>query len=382
MNLRLDKLDAPSWMQTKFEKTSEGYLKGRAVITSTGIFEYLRGDGVVVKELRLPEEVFNPSFLESLKMQPVTMGHPVVKVTSENIKEVQIGTLGSSPSNPKDGTSDNYFLSMDMIIHDANAIRLIENGTRSLSVGYSCELEKAEINARWCGQKYDYIQKNLKANHLSIVEQGRQGDQAVIKLDDADAILVSDEKENKTDIVKEEIMAEEKKADTSEVKDAVKEAITEVRVDELQAKIDALTTEKTTLEAERDTLKDKVDSLEKKVGELEAAKMDVDGKKTDIKRLIKLIDSARLAEVEVTDAMSEIDIQKAVIVKIFPKANLDGKDEVYINARFDGAMEALENKNDEEVRKLSSDDTVVVDSEENIVDKARKAYLDRLTGKK
>lgn len=371
MAVRYDQVKVPDWISSKFEMTSDGKLVGRAACTNIGVFTYRKMDGTVVRELRTPDEVFKAESMDSIKNVPITIDHIAMTPSEEDT----VGRVGNYPLN-----GGNIYLSVDLQIERADAIDEVKKGKQYLSCGYQCDIR--EESGKYLGMDYDAVQENIHYLHLALVDSPRAGETAKIRLDDADAILVSDEKENKTDIVKEEIMAEEKKADTSEVKDAVKEAITEVKVDELQAKIDALTTEKTTLEAERDTLKDKVDSLEKKVGELETAKMDVDGKKTDIKRLIKLIDSARLAEVEVTDAMSEIDIQKAVIVKIFPKANLDGKDEVYINARFDGAMEALENKNDEEVRKLSSDDTVVVDSEENIVDKARKAYLDRLTGKK
>jgi len=64
--LRYDKVDAPASMVKKFEKTPEGYLKGRAAVCSTGVYSYMNKDGTTRRELRLPEEVFNPLFLDSL----------------------------------------------------------------------------------------------------------------------------------------------------------------------------------------------------------------------------------------------------------------------------------------------------------------------------
>ena len=51
---------------------------------------------------------------------------------------------------------------------------------------------------------------------------------------------------------------------------------------------------------------------------------------------------------EIKDEMSEIDIKKAVILAVSPKAaeKLEKADEIYINARFDSAIETLDNEED------------------------------------
>ena len=56
---------------------------------------------------------------------------------------------------------------------------------------------------------------------------------------------------------------------------------------------------------------------------------------------IDLMDKARSAGCEVRADMSEKELKTAVILKKFPKANLDGKDDNYIQARFDAACEAI-----------------------------------------
>ena len=56
---RFDSLDAGRWMATPFIRTTEGFLTGRAIVTSIGVFTYQYADGTVLRELRLPEEVFS-----------------------------------------------------------------------------------------------------------------------------------------------------------------------------------------------------------------------------------------------------------------------------------------------------------------------------------
>lgn len=399
---RFDTILAPDWMYTKFEKTPEGFLKGRAVICSTGIYEYRRADGSIVKELRLPEEVFAPAFLESLKLKPVTLGHPDEMVTVDNVQKYQKGTLGDNPSSPG-GTegkpnmaggqagyqfynTDMYHVSIDMIIHDADTIRAVENGTDELSVGYNCDLEPATPGARFLGQTYDYIQRNLRANHVAICDVARAGDAAKIRLDSDDAILVDASEHvdvntggnNMPDLKMFKIDGVEYSAEARVLEEL--HTVT-VKADGLQTSLDALTTEKTQLQAKCDSEKDRADAAEAKVKELEAKKMDQAVIDAAVARKLRILDAARVAEVEVTDGMAEVDIQKAVIMKVFPKAVLDGKDVVYIDARFDSAIEAkaieAEGNADAETRKLKGDGHV--DGDEAVdASKAREKYVENL----
>ena len=55
--------------------TAEGYFIDHPIVTSTGIFEYKNRDGSIRRELRLPEEVFDPASLESYEGKPVIVTH-------------------------------------------------------------------------------------------------------------------------------------------------------------------------------------------------------------------------------------------------------------------------------------------------------------------
>ena len=75
------------------------------------------------------------------------------------------------------------------------------------------------------------------------------------------------------------------------------------------------------------------------------------------------MDSAKKADVEIKEDMSDVDIMKAVIISVFPKSKerLDEKkdDLVYIQARFDAAVESIEDTDEQnaENRKLLNGDT-------------------------
>ena len=152
------------------------------------------------------------------------------------------------------------------------------------------------------------------------------------------ALQRADEKAKKA----EEDACEQKKAMDKKVADL------EDKEKELEKRISEL-------EAERDSAKDKADSLEK---DLEKAKADsADPKRLDeaVKAKMELLRNAEKAKVEVKADMSDMDIKKAVITSAFPNAKFDGKDDVYIQARYDATVEMLEARADGSNRKFFSE---------------------------
>jgi hypothetical protein len=110
------------------------------------------------------------------------------------------------------------------------------------------------------------------------------------------------------------------------------------------------------LEAERDTARDRADKAE---AESKKAKEDAaispEKVKAAAKEMAALYDAADRAGVEVKEDMSDLDIKKSVITAVFPKADLKDKDEAYISARFDSALEMLESHADGESRAVAGD---------------------------
>jgi len=381
---RYDSLDPALWMTSPFTRNAEGFLTGRAIVTSIGVFTYKREDGKSQRELRLPEEVFASASLESMKLKPVTNDHPKEKVTSQNVKDLAVGSLGSNPSSttqertwdgytPNEKLTDGLHLAIDMTITNEDAIEDVLNGKRSLSMGYECDTEIAPEGSVWCGQPYDVIQRNIRYNHCAIVPKARAGDNAMIRLDGGDAIL-----ENKISTPKEgnemgmksiridgvEFQGDEglvvkytdqrKRADQAEeALEAAQKAVKDAEKVHKDSET-GLKEQISKLEADRDSNKDRADKAE---AEIEKLKKDA----TDSKRLDELVtaklailDAADRAGVEVKKDMSDLDIKKAVIMNVFPTAKLDGKDEIYISARFDSAVETLESRADGESRVVAA----------------------------
>jgi hypothetical protein len=344
------------WMTTKFEETPEGYLKGKAIVTNIGVFTYQDASGKTIKELRLPEEVFNDESKKTLSLIPITNDHPVDKVTIDNCKSLQVGSTGSFVD------SDSYTLSCDIVITDPETIQDVKAGKRSLSCGYTCDIEYAE--GVWMGIKYDAIQRNIRYNHVAIVDKGRAGDLAKMRIDSADLSHYKIQKEQ------ERIMTNLKKVTLHDGVDYEAEApviasLNQLKADNenLTAEIKSFKTEKSKLEAEKDGAIAKCDAMSKEIESLKVQLADVSKLDSLVQERVELIATAKELGVEVKNDSTKLDIQKAVICKVLPSITLDSlaeKDEIYLTAMFDTALKVNESK-------------IVNDDAEKMVNKTEKS---------
>lgn len=172
------RLDSLPLNQTYY--TPEGYLVDRPILTSTGIFEYLNPDGSIRRELRLPEDVFDPESLKSYKGRPIIITHDAGLVTTDNVKENAIGTILT------EGYRSGDDVRAEIIIHDTVGMK--KAGLKELSLGYNLDLE--ETPGEWNGQHYDAIQRNIRINHLALVGEARAGEQARLNIDSRDHNLL------------------------------------------------------------------------------------------------------------------------------------------------------------------------------------------------
>lgn len=357
---RLDFLDSfDPFGATKFVQTPEGYLEGRAVLTTVGVYPYVKEDGTIGWELRPPEEVYHPDSLASLRLQPIANTHPADALHPDNAAKLSKGMVGENITiDPFNG----HVLGT-LRITDRDTIMGIKDGNRGISCGYKTDIEDSK--GVWNGVPYDGIQRNIRYNHVAVnIDKGRAGDAARIRMDHGfdgwNGVMCQQEKvrqDNTSPIEGKQSTKEERRSETmKKVKiDGVEyEAEAKViesrndamlKVDELNAQVAQLNTEvdqlkkdNSTLEAERDSLKEEVTEAKKK---LDAGP---DQAKIDelVNNRIALREVAKKASVEVQDGMNDLDIKRQVILKVSPEAKLDGKDEAYIQARFDAACERLD----------------------------------------
>jgi hypothetical protein len=304
---------------TPLKKTKEGFMVGRACLTGIGVFSYPQPDGSLRRELRTPEEV-GKSFA-ALAMKPITDDHPTEDVSARNAKLLQVGSVGN------DVSFDGYnVFSTISITHEESVASIERKEAKALSCGYDCRLEmEAGV---WQGVHYDAIQKDIVYNHVALVEEGRAGDAVRLRLDRRDSQQSTQTQEASVALKKTTLDGVEREAEAEVIVALTKE---KERADSASTKLKDLETQISKLTAERDSLKD----------ELQKSKKDDAAINKAVQARLDLLDTARKLGVEAKTDESDDAIRMAVIKKASPSANLDGKDPVYIAARFDSAVEIL-----------------------------------------
>lgn len=146
-------------------------------ILKAGIFPYLGseiGQGEptrVYKVLRSEEELSKPETIKSFELVPLINEHFV------------LGELGTDTDDkPIDGIVgesiyfDTPYLKSNIKVFGKHIKKLIEVGKIELSAGYSCKYIPVENNP-----DYDFIQTDIRANHLALVEAGRNGSDVAVQ---------------------------------------------------------------------------------------------------------------------------------------------------------------------------------------------------------
>jgi hypothetical protein len=121
--------------------------------------------------LRPAEELGSPETMDSFRLLPWIDNHTMLGneddgLTPAEQKGIQ-GVIGEQIN--FDGTT----LSGNIKVMSEAMANLIANGKSELSCGYRCRYEKQ--SGVFEGQAYDYIQRDMRGNHLALVENGRMG---------------------------------------------------------------------------------------------------------------------------------------------------------------------------------------------------------------
>ena len=145
-----------------------GFLYAKNVpIARTGVFPYLKSDGAVSWEAKLPTELLADSTIESANGKPVTNDHPDELVTKDNAEKYMKGVTMSNAH------TDGGTIRVDMAITDSNLINAIQGGKQELSIGFQTDVEP--VSGEYDGMHYDSIQKSIEINHVAVVNRGRAG---------------------------------------------------------------------------------------------------------------------------------------------------------------------------------------------------------------
>lgn len=340
------------------QKTVQGFLKCDAALGRVGVLTYQTPAGPR-RELRPPDEVFSPVSMVTASDAVVTDMHPAKDdgwIDTKNHKRLSVGHVSGGVH------QDGEHLMGQVTITDPKMIELVNAGQRKeVSPGYLCRLDA--VPGRWNGteygpnvqdgEPYDAIQRDIIHNSVGIGPSnwGRQGSSVSLRLDslgaddgaafadgDANALdLDSNPKRGRTmDLI-------EFKLDGIgvQVSPAARDVI-ERALSERSTKIAGLEKQVADAVAEKSALQGRCDSFAEKVTALETELKSAPEKtRAEIKARVELESQAqRVLGSEIKfDGKSDREVREMALIKLTPTLKLDGRDDAYVTARFDMAVE-------------------------------------------
>lgn len=171
-------------------ETPQGFLRADAWITRVGVLQYRDPsypDGWR-RELRLPEEVFSREHLASFADAPVIDDHLPPKpngapqlVTAANARDVTVGHVAGA------ARADGEHVAGELVFSDARTIKKLREGKRELSPGYECEEDRTPGVHPVYG-RYDLIQRDIRVNHVALVDVARAGSSASVRMDAGEGV--------------------------------------------------------------------------------------------------------------------------------------------------------------------------------------------------
>lgn len=290
--------------------TDEGYLVAPGNMARTGVQEYrayelgLDAEGMdpmkVIRLHRPPDEVFNPDSMASFENKPITIEHPPVAVTADNWAELAKGEV-------RDVCRTGDLLTGTLLIKSKDAIEALQEGKVQLSNGYTFELDLTSGTTA-DGRAYDGLQRNIRGNHVALVDAARCG--SACRIADSQPKL-----EGKT-------MADAKRKVTVdgiplEVEDTAAEVID-------------------TLVKQRNEARDALAPLKTKAAEAEGLKVALDKANTDIETMKKDVITPEARDAMVADWSKMIADAK----RLTPEITTDGKTCLAIRREVIGALVA------------------------------------------
>ncbi len=288
----------------KARKTDEGYLVVDGFIARPGIYRYTLADGSIRRELVTAEVLANKKSLDTLRLKPVTNGHPNPidfpdMVTQENIQELSVGSTGQEVTIASDGRPAFTFT-----VQQADAVADVENGKTCLSPGYQVDLVLERGEHPKFG-KFDAKQENRRYNHLALTSNPRGGASVCLRLDgagvrtDEDAVDLPDHQEITVNLIEEIMKATGcSKADAERLLADPKALL--ARVDSLEG-----------VTTERDDFKVKAEKFDALPSDADVAKAEASARKE--RRDLDAIAAELKLDAGKTDELSNLDLKSGIL---------------------------------------------------------------------
>jgi len=336
-------------------RTDGGRLRVDGVFTRAGVFEYRRADGTTQRELRPDSEVFSEASLKSLEMLPVVNDHP------------RSGTIGTDSARAQGWTLEGVRRDGDLVVGalmvtDPALVKAVEDGKRALSVGYEVSYDPTPGTDPVYG-RYDGVQRGIRGDHLAVVDVGRAGPEARVRMDSLGtlahpvpgSLTVTDQSVTMTGKVAETDMDELKKVQEALAAATARADAAEKSLKEVCARADAATGRVDTLEAEIvkakesakagaevETLRADVAIANAKLDAEKKLRLDAEDPKRFAKAVLERSALEQKARVILGDKFrADLDdrtLMVAAVEKIYgPIADRETRSLDYVRARFDSA---------------------------------------------
>ncbi len=165
-------VDANGWFEVKANP-----------ISKAGVFPYAgrqlgkTGEDAdrIYNVLRPPEELNNQECIDSFKLIPWVDDHTMLGPAAQELTDK---AMSAEQKGVQGVIGEDVFFKDDTLFANIKAFsstlsQLIKAGKRELSAGYRCIYDMTA--GVWNGQRYDAVQRNIRGNHLALVNEGRMG---------------------------------------------------------------------------------------------------------------------------------------------------------------------------------------------------------------
>lgn len=348
-------------------KTADGYLVATVKAARTGIQDYLgselgKPDKAVIKVYRDAAQVFDTASMSTYAHKPVTNDHPHEAVTADTWSSVAVGSIGDEVAR------DGDYIKVPLIVMDAKAIADIEGGKKELSAGYTCDIA-FESGVTADGIAYDAVQRNIRINHVAIVQRGRAGSEA--RIGDSAIGWGGCPDNPKKEPPMQKVIVDGVTIETSEQGAQVIQKLQK----QLGDKDASHQTELATKDAAIASKDAELAAKDAKIADLEANVLTGDKLDQAVADRAAVVAVAQaVAPTVVTKGLSDADIKKAVVIAALGDSMKD-KPAAYIDARFDILAEDAQSQDN--LRTALSHSAPVADQRAT----ATQSYHDRLTRK-
>ena len=330
--------DRASYAISRREVTDNGYLKVPGRVARAGVQKYLaselgltgRSPMDIVGVLRPAEEVFSDASLASYADSDVTIEHPGNMVDVVTWRGVAVGHVTDR------AVRDGDYVEATMIIKDADAIKAIESGKIELSAGYLAEYVPLAGIAD-SGEEYEFIQKNIRINHVALVSSARAGREA----------RLYDQKPQEAITMTHPVTLDS--GTQVEVADKATATLIANTIDGLRKQANDAADKLKQATADKDAAQAKVDKLSEDNEALKAQTSDA-----AIQERVKAIYGVQTQAVKLVgdsfkcESLDSVEIKRAAMAIFKPNREWADKSSAYVEYAFDDAMAEKEEKEKEE----------------------------------